>query len=112
MELTCENTHGICVVMIPGEHLDASNVAEFKKAAAPLMESNSKAAFDLSNLVFVDSSGLGAMLSCLRKISAHNGRLVLCGMSKPVRSLFELVRMHRVFEIVPTREDALKALAD
>jgi anti-sigma B factor antagonist len=52
------------------------------------------------------------MLSCLRKISAHNGRLVLFGMSKPVRSLFELVRMHRVFEIVPTRDDALKALAE
>lgn len=112
MELICEKDNGVCVVVIPGEHLDASNVAEFKTAAAPVMEANVKVAFDLSNLGFVDSSGLGAMLSCLRKIAAHNGRLVLFGMNKPVRSLFELVRMHRVFEIVPTREDALKALAD
>jgi len=35
--------------------------------------------------------------------------LKLCGMSKPVRAVFELVRMHRVFDIVATREEAVRA---
>ena len=64
---------------------------------------------DLSRLRFVDSSGMGAMLSCLRQLSAKGGDLKLCGMSKQVRGLFELVRMHRIFEIYGTREEAVHA---
>ncbi|HUA85707.1 MAG TPA: STAS domain-containing protein [Bryobacteraceae bacterium] len=49
------------------------------------------------------------MLSCLRQLSAKNGDLKLFGMSKQVRGLFELVRMHRIFDIYPTREEAIRA---
>ena len=63
----------------------------------------------LSHLRFVDSSGLGAMLSCLRQLNATGGDLKLCGMSKAVRSVFELVRMHRIFDIYDTREQAVSA---
>ena len=65
--------------------------------------------FDLSKLRFVDSSGLGAFLSCLRKLNAKGGDLKLCGMSKQVRAVFELVRMHRIFDIYGTREEAVRA---
>jgi anti-sigma B factor antagonist len=64
---------------------------------------------DLSRLRFVDSSGLGAFISCLRKLNAKGGDLKLCGMSKQVRAVFELVRMHRIFDIFGTREEALRA---
>jgi anti-sigma B factor antagonist len=64
---------------------------------------------DLSHLRFVDSSGLGAMLSCLRQLNATGGDLKLCGMSKAVRAVFELVRMHRIFDIYDTRELAVSA---
>jgi len=64
---------------------------------------------DLSRLRFVDSSGLGALLSCLRQLTGRGGDLRLSGMSKPVRALFELVRMHRIFDIYPTKEEAIKA---
>ena len=65
--------------------------------------------FDLAELRFVDSSGLGAILSSLRQLNANGGDLKLCGMSKPVRALFELVRMHKIFEIHETRDDAIRA---
>jgi len=42
-------------------------------------------------------------------LNAKGGDLKLFGMSKQVRAVFELVRMHRVFDIVDTREDALRA---
>src|ERR1700690_2488988 len=91
--------------------LDASNSADFKRDVAPLLESTTKLVFDLSRLRFVDSSGLGAFISCLRKLNAKGGDVKLCGMSKQVRAVFELVRMHRVFDILPTREDAVRAFA-
>jgi anti-sigma B factor antagonist len=66
--------------------------------------------FDLRELRFVDSSGLGAILSCLRQLNAKGGDLKLCEMTKPVRALFELVRMHKIFDIYVTKEQALRAL--
>jgi anti-sigma B factor antagonist len=68
-----------------------------------------KLLFDLEKLKFVDSSGLGALLSCLRQVTAVKGELKLCGMAKPVHALFELVRMHRVFDILITRDEALRS---
>jgi anti-sigma B factor antagonist len=51
------------------------------------------------------------MLSCLRNMNSKNGQLRLFGMTKPVMALFELVRMHRIFSILDSREEALEDVA-
>jgi anti-sigma B factor antagonist len=63
----------------------------------------------MAKVKFVDSSGLGALLSCLRQVNAEGGDLKICGLTKQVRVIFELVRMHRIFEMFNTREEAAKA---
>jgi K+-sensing histidine kinase KdpD len=65
----------------------------------------------LSELAKRRAAGLGAFISCLRKLNAKGGDLKLCGMSKQVRAVFELVRMHRVFDIHATSEQAVRAFA-
>jgi anti-sigma B factor antagonist len=109
MNLTPEKIGEVTIVVLPGEQLDASNAKEFKRDMAPLLEPCRRVVFDLAELRFVDSSGLGAILSSLRQLNANGGDLKLCGMSKPVRALFELVRMHKIFEIHETRDDAIRA---
>ncbi|HVY95139.1 MAG TPA: STAS domain-containing protein [Bryobacteraceae bacterium] len=109
MDLQVTNVDGVGVASVPVDELDASNSVEFKRDIAPILQSNTKLILDLSQLRFVDSSGLGAMLSCLRQLTAKGGDLKLCGMSQQVRALFELVRMHRIFDIYATREEAVKA---
>jgi anti-sigma B factor antagonist len=109
MNLTPETIGDVTIVVLPGEQLDASNAKEFKRDMAPLLEPCRRVIFDLVELRFVDSSGLGAILSSLRQLNANGGDLKLCGMSKPVRALFELVRMHKIFEIHETRDDAIRA---
>ncbi len=109
MEIRVENLNGVAVAAVPVDELDASNSSEFKRDIAPVLQSQNKLVLDLGQLRFVDSSGLGAMLSCLRQLSAKGGDLKLCAMSKQVRGLFELVRMHRIFEIYGTREEAVHA---
>ena len=111
MDLLVERVGGVAIVTLPVDELDAGNAADFKAAAVPLAEGNAKLVFDLARLEFIDSSGLGAFISCLRKVNERGGDLRLCGMSKHVRSVFELVRMHRIFEIHETREAALRAFA-
>jgi anti-sigma B factor antagonist len=109
MEMATEHIGDVTIVVLPGEQLDASNAKEFKRDVAPLLEPCRKVVFDLAELRFVDSSGLGAILSCLRQLNAKGGELKLCAMSKPVRALFELVRMHKIFDIYGTKDDALRA---
>ena len=109
MEITVDTTGDVAVADLPVEELDASNAGEFKRDIAPCLEANTKLVFDLSRLRFMDSSGLGAFISCLRKLNAKGGDLKLCGMSKQVRAVFELVRMHRIFDIFGTREEAVQA---
>ena len=109
MELKVEKANGIAVLEVPLEELDASNATEFKEDMTAVIETHARLVLDLTRLRFVDSSGLGAFISCLRKVTARGGELKLCSLSRPVRSVFELVRMHRVFEIHATREAALAA---
>jgi anti-sigma B factor antagonist len=109
MEIPIENVNGVGVAAVPVDELDASNSTEFKRDIAPVLQSQTKLVLDLSQLRFVDSSGLGAMLSCLRQLSAKGGDLKLCSMSKQVRALFELVRMHRIFDIYGTKDEAIHA---
>lgn len=109
MDLSVAYYGNIAVVTLPGEHLDASNVKAFKQEIKPVLDEFNQVLFDLSQLQFVDSSGIGAILSCLRTLDASNGDLKLCGVTKSVRTIFQLVRMHRVFEIFNTKEEALRA---
>ncbi len=109
MEIAVDKIGDVAVVVVPVEELDASNSVEFKRDISPVLEANTKVVFDLSKLRFMDSSGLGSFLSCLRKSNAKGGDLKLCGMSPRVRTVIELVRLHRIFDIYGTKEEAVRA---
>lgn len=111
MQLAVETIGNVTVVTIPVEDLDGTNAEEFKRDIAPVLATHSNLVLDVSRLRFVDSAGLGSVISCLRKLNAKGGDLKLSGMSTPVRGVIELVRMHRVFDILPTKEEAVRAFA-
>ena len=111
MATATERLGDVTVVALPMDELDAGNSAELKRDLAPVLETATKLVFDLTRLRFVDSSGLGVFISCLRKLNVRGGDVKLCGMSKHVRAVFELVRMHRIFDIHATKEDAVAAFA-
>lgn len=99
----------VAVVAVPLEKLDMSTANEFKRVMAPIMKDNRHVVLDLNTVTFVDSSGLGAILSCLRELSSASGDLKLCQVQKRVRVMLELVRMHRILSIHDTAEDAVRA---
>lgn len=104
MKLNQEKFNDVIVVTVTGDVLDASVIGDFKSEMTPIIKSEYRVVFDMSNIQFVDSSGVGAILSCLRTLNAEGGDLKICSLTKPVRALFELVRMHKIFDIFDTRE--------
>jgi len=101
----------VLVIELREDNLDASNVREFRDAVQSLIQDRSKVVLDMAGVNFVDSSGLGALISCLRQLNGKRGDFRLCEMSRTVRALFELMRMHRVFNIHETRADAVRSFA-
>ena len=99
------------VVSFPMENLDAGNVKAFREAVQSITSAREIVLLDMGALNFIDSSGLGALLSCLRTMNGKGGQLRLFSMNKPVKALFELVRMHRIFTIYNSRVEAIEDLA-
>lgn len=110
MKLTVQQIDVVTVVTVPGTHLVAANAQDFVREATPLLGEKAKVVFDMREVRFVDSTGLGSLLSCLRKLAQTGGELKLSHLTAPVRALFELVRMHQVFDVFNTTEEALQSL--
>jgi anti-sigma B factor antagonist len=98
---------GVEVVVVSQETVEVRNVAAFRdrlgEAAGPCV------VLDLHRVRFMDSSGLGVLLSALRRFQTADGDLKLCALTPPVRRLMEVCRLHKVIEILDTREQALRA---
>jgi anti-anti-sigma factor len=67
-------------------------------------------AVDLSQLAFVDSSGLGMLVSAFKTIQQAQGKLVLFGLQPYVQKLVTITKLDRVLPIVPTQAEALEQL--
>ena len=89
--------------------LHLSNIRELTAGAAPDVKSQLRLHFvdglinidfDCSILEFVDSSGLGALISMQKLANERSGKLRLLTPSPSVIQLLELTRLHRIFEIV------------
>lgn len=94
------------VVQLREESLDASNVQVFKDAVQAVLAQHSRVVFDLEGVRFIDSSGIGALLSCMRQMRQRQGDVRLCRLSGTVIALFELMRLDRVFTLCATCEEA------
>lgn len=101
MRIETTNKDGVTVALLDAQSLETGNVAAFRAAITPVTDRNDQVVLDLSNVAFMDSTGLGAMLSCLRTLKAKNGALKLASLTPEVAQLFEMVLMDRVFEIFP-----------
>lgn len=106
-----EKTVGnVLVVEMLEPRLDARVATAFKKQLYELInEGNHSIVIVLNKINFIDSSGLGAIVSCLKHLG-RRGDLVLSGSQDHVNRLFRLTAMARVFRMFATEEEAVKAL--
>jgi anti-sigma B factor antagonist len=108
MNLQIEEHDKAMLLIVLEERLDAHNSGELKTQMLKLFEEGKlNLVIDLQRVKFIDSSGLGAMVSGFKNASSRNGTLKLSGLQLQVKSMFELTRLHRVFEIFPSVEEAL-----
>ena len=112
MKYACETEGGATVVTPLDPALDAQEAKEFRRSMETELRGKTKVVLDLSNVGFLDSSGLGAILACLRLIEGGGGGLKLCGLTADVKKAVELVRMDRLVDVHGTRDEALAAMRE
>lgn len=111
MQLKHNNVEDVLIVRPLEKRIDASTATEFKQKMNEWIDSgNRRIVLNLSEVDFIDSSGLGAIISGFKKIG-NNGNLVICVVKESVMSLFRLTRMNRVFDIYASENEALEALS-
>lgn len=103
---------GVLVVRVDGvDSLVASNSGEFREQFDACSEGKNQIALHLGNITFMDSSGIGALVGAFKRLSKREGELRLIGLTPPVKSLFEVTRLHRVFEIYDSEDEAVASFS-
>lgn len=83
------------------KELGAANSQSFRdEVRSALNDLHRNIQIDLSETNFVDSCGLGALISLHKTTCNRNGTVRLMNPTPPVQQILELTRMHRIFEIV------------
>lgn len=109
MDIT-ENTLNTVVVLEFSGRLDASAVKDCKVKVKELVDSkNINIVIDLKDVNFIDSSGLGILVASLRTVNKVGGDIKIASIQEQVRSIFELTRLHRIFEIFDESSSAAKS---
>jgi anti-sigma B factor antagonist len=107
MELREESRDGVLIVQVCSHRIDASKAPQFKEELTKRVQpGQTKLVLDFSMVDFIDSIGLGALVSCLKRLGSRE-QLTIVGASGTVRRLFAQTRMDRVFALYPSLEAAL-----
>jgi anti-sigma B factor antagonist len=104
-------TAGLRLVVVRGE-LDLFAAPELKEAITQsLADDEGDLIVDLTQTVFIDSSGLAVLMLAMRRAHRLHGRLVVIDAGGSVARTFRVAGVDQILTIVPTREAALAALA-
>ncbi|UZJ41322.1 STAS domain-containing protein [Prosthecochloris sp. SCSIO W1101] len=100
----------IGVARIEGR-LDATNSGSLLQKFPEWLEQTNHFVFDCSALSFIDSSGLGAIVGCLRKALEKNGDLRLACLDPKVSMVFELTKAKQLFSIYADSHEAIDSFS-
>lgn len=110
MEIVCreEEANDVLIVDVTGD-LDARSAGDLKLTLNEKIEGGKVwILVNLSEVPYMDSAGLGVLVSGLKNTNRQNGDLRICGLQPDVRNIFELTRLNKVFQIF---EDEASAIA-
>jgi len=99
MEIVQETVHDVEILKLDGR-LDSFSAREMKEKVSSLSRENRvKLVIDMAGVDFIDSSGLGSLVSSLRTVNKLGGDIKISALQDQVRAVFELTRLHRIFGI-------------
>lgn len=106
MDLDFSLHEGVGLLAVEGR-LDATNHHELERRFKEFLKEASSFVFDLDGVDFIDSTGLGAIVSCLKSAAEREGDIVIANLQPKPRMVFNITRAYKIFDIFDSRESAL-----
>jgi anti-anti-sigma factor len=104
-----KHEEGVVVQMHDRPCLTDQDYDEVKKVLIQAGREGVRLVVDCSQVQLITGAFISALLVAFKALGARQGDIVLCGMSPPLRQVFEATKMDRVFPICATAEEALRA---
>ncbi len=109
MDITKKTKGDIVILQIVGE-IDLYNAPEIKDIISKLIEERCyNVVIDLEKVSYIDSSGIGALISSLSNLKKYHGGLKIINVYASVRKVFELTKLTSFFEIFDSEEEAIQS---
>jgi anti-sigma B factor antagonist len=110
MGFQVEKINDVLVVDVEGQ-LIVGNRQELKQKVLEELENGErKFVVDFEKTGYIDSSGLGVLVSLSKKVREQGGELRLANLNEDLKTLFELTKLDTLFHIADSREAALAGL--
>ncbi len=102
MEVSLDSrTEGAWTVVSVAGELDLHTSPQLRERVLELTTGGARRiAVDLGGVTFMDSSSLGALITCLKRVRERDGELVLVGVQGPPAKVFALTGLDRVFDML------------
>lgn len=111
MDITKKTKGDIVILEIVGE-IDLYNAPEIKDIISKLIEERCyNVIIDLEKVSYIDSSGIGALISSLSNLKKYHGGLKIINVYASVRKVFELTKLTSFFEIYDSEEEAIQSFS-
>ena len=108
MKIREEKFNDAVVCFLEGE-ININNSPELRKVFDGLIEkSQKKVIVNFSAVSYIDSSGLATLIEMFQRLKKIGGSLRFSNMEQKIRNVFEITKLHKLFEIFDTQEAALK----
>jgi anti-sigma B factor antagonist len=108
LDVESRQTDSGITVLAPSGRLDVVGAPALKEAVSEAMKNgHPRLVIDMEGVTFVDSSGLGSVVSALKQVRTSKGDLRLAAPNQQVRVVLELTTLDRVFPYFATVEEAL-----
>ena len=99
---------GHMTVVVPNGDLDAASAAEMKQTLKKLIDAGKTCLIvDLDGVAYLDSAGLGELVSAMKRARQAGGDLRLCALREEVRRIFEMTHLNAEIAVFPTRKNAV-----
>jgi len=101
---------GDAVILTVDGEINFNSSPDFRKAFLKVLDLKAQSVVvNLSGVAYVDSSGLATLVEAHQKLKGVGGKLKLSSLTPKVKSLFEMTKLEKLFDIYATEDDALKS---
>ncbi len=100
--------NGVVILHLKGDLLGGSDITEFKEKIKSILDAGKKnILIDMSDVTYVNSSGIGMLISGLTTVVQAGGKFKLCNIEKNIKNVFVITNLVKVFDTFNSIDEAL-----